>query len=125
MTIQLGWNDLLIRNLAPHQCKRSLAHWSGLITGRVVPLYMSKFGDWFLRRPDGSTSELSVIEGTYSKIASTPDEFTALVNSPEWREDHLRGLLTSWQLTVPTSKERVRPGILQSCLIDGWRSISV
>ena len=93
MTIPLGWNDLLFRNLVPHQCKRSLAHWSGLITGRVLPLYMSKFGDWFLRRPDGSTSELSVIEGTYSKIASTPDEFTALVNSPEWQEDHLHSLL--------------------------------
>lgn len=50
---------------------------------------MSKFGDWFLRHPDGSTSELSVIEGTYSRIASTPDEFTALVNSQEWQEEHL------------------------------------
>ena len=54
---------------------------------------MSKFGDWFVRHPDGATSELSVIEGSYSRIASTPDEFMALVNSREWQEDHLLSLL--------------------------------
>ena len=53
---------------------------------------MSKFGDWFLRHPDGSTSELSVIEGTYFRIASTADEFMALANSREWQEDHLLSL---------------------------------
>jgi hypothetical protein len=93
MTIQLGWDDLLIRNLPPNQCERWLAHWSGTIAGRVLPLYMSNFGDWFLRHPDGSTSALSVLDGTYSKIASTPDEFTALLNSPEWQEDCLLSLL--------------------------------
>jgi len=93
MTIQLGWDDLLIRDLPPNDCGRWRAHWSGWITGRVLPLYMSKFGDWFLRHPDGSTSELSVIEGTYSRIASTPDEFTGLVNSREWQEEHLLSLV--------------------------------
>jgi hypothetical protein len=46
--------------------------------------------DW---HPDGSTSELSVIEGTHSKIASTPDEFMALLNTQEWQEEHLLSLL--------------------------------
>jgi hypothetical protein len=92
MTIQLGWDDLLIRNLPANECERWLGHWSGWITGLVLPLYMSKFGDWFVRHPDGSTSELSVIEGSYSRIASTPDEFMALVNSREWQEDHLLSL---------------------------------
>ena len=50
---------------------------------------MSKFGDWFLRRPDGGTDELSVIEGKYSSVASTPEEFTSLVNSQAWQEKHL------------------------------------
>ena len=61
--------------------------------GRIAPVYMSKFGDWFLRHPDSSTSELSVIEGTYSKIAAAPDEFIGLVNSREWQEDRLLSLL--------------------------------
>lgn len=92
VTIQLGWDDLLIRNLSPSECERWLSHWSGCVAERVLPLYISKFGDWFLRHPDGSTSELSVLEGTYSTIASTPDEFVALVNSREWQEDHLLSL---------------------------------
>jgi hypothetical protein len=56
---------------------------------------MSKFGDWFLRRPDGNTDELSVIEGTYSTVASTPQEFTSLVNTQAWQEKHLLSLLVS------------------------------
>jgi hypothetical protein len=54
---------------------------------------MSKFGDWFLRRPDGSTYELCVIEGTYSVVAETPEEFHSLVNSQDWQEHYLLSLL--------------------------------
>jgi hypothetical protein len=93
MAIKLGWDDLLIQDLRTEDCQNWLREWSGLVSSRIAPVYMSKFGDWFLRHPDGSTSELSVIEGTYSKIASTPDEFMALVNSQEWQEDHLLSLL--------------------------------
>jgi hypothetical protein len=93
MAIQLGWEDLLIKDLRTEDSQRWLGKWSGLIGGRVAPVYMSKFGDWFLRHPDGSTSELSVIEGTHSMIASTPDEFMALVNAQEWQEEHLLSLL--------------------------------
>lgn len=89
MTIQLGWNDLLIQDFQRLDWSRWLGEWSGVVSGRVAPVYMSKFGDWFLRHPDGSTSELSTIEGTYAKIASTPDEFMASVNSQEWQEEHL------------------------------------
>jgi hypothetical protein len=56
------------------------------------PSFMSKFGDWYLRLPDGATDELSVVEGTYNRIASAPEEFAALVNSREWQEDHLMSL---------------------------------
>ena len=93
MGIQLGWDDLLIQDLRIEDCRKWLGQWSGLVSDRMVPLSMSKFGDWFLRLPDGSTCELSVLEGTYSKIASTPDEFTALMNCQEWQEDHLLSLL--------------------------------
>ncbi|MBO0911108.1 MAG: hypothetical protein J2P13_04895 [Acidobacteria bacterium] len=93
MAIQLGWEDLLIGNVPRNESERWLGYWSGWITGRVLPLYMSMFGDWLLRHQDGSTSELSVIEGSYSRIASTPDEFLALVNSREWQEEHLLSLI--------------------------------
>ena len=105
MAIQLGWNDLLIQDFQRLDWKKWLGEWSGMVSGQVAPVYMSKFGDWFLRHPDGSTSELSVIEGTWSKIASTPSDFMALVNSQNWQEEHLLSLLI-YQLherqTIPT-----------------------
>ena len=54
---------------------------------------MSKFGDWFLRHPNGATSELSVIEGTVRQVASTPEEFDTFVNWRDWQEQHLLSLL--------------------------------
>ena len=85
----LTWSDLIIERIAPEDTKVWLQYWKPWIQGRVAPLFMSKFGDWFLRRTDGGTDELSVIEGTYNRIASTPEEFAKLVKSQEWQEEHL------------------------------------
>jgi hypothetical protein len=94
MSHRLTWDDLLIQNLAEADVRQWLAHWSGWLTGEVTGdvqfVAMSKFGDWFLRRRDGSTDELSVIEGTYSAVAETPDEFTRMLSTASWQEDHLR-----------------------------------
>ena len=77
---------------------------------------MSKFGDWFLRRPDGGTDELSVIEGTYTSIASTPEEFKSLVNAKNWQETHLLSL------QVSTARARYFPAVgpvLRVCAASG------
>jgi len=66
--------------------------WDHLVHGRVAPVFMSKFGDWFLRRPDGGTVMLSVLEGTVVTIAGTPEEFSACVNTQDWQELHLLSL---------------------------------
>ena len=97
MSIKLTWDDLLIQNFTESDVSTWLGNWkgSGRITGRVAPIFLSKFGDWFLRRPDGGTDEFSVIEGTYSQIASTPEEFAALVNTQAWQEQHLLSLLVA------------------------------
>ncbi len=92
MATKLTWNDLLIENISDSDSETWLGYWSGMVTGRVAPVFMSKFGDWFLRRPDGGTDELSVIEGTYRTVASTPDEFGSLVNIQTWQEEHLLSL---------------------------------
>jgi hypothetical protein len=89
MTPKLTWDDLLIQSISPETAATCLAMWSPLVQGRVAPVFMSKFGDWFLRRPDGSTAELSVIEGTFNTIARTPEEFSGCVNMQEWQEVHL------------------------------------
>jgi hypothetical protein len=95
MDIQLTWDDLIIQNLTPESSERWLSNWSSFVEGQVGPMYMSKFGDWFLRHPDGSTSELSVLEGTFSRIADTADGFDVLANTKEWQEEHLLSLLVS------------------------------
>ena len=89
MNHKLTWDDLLIQSISPEIAARCLAMWRPLVQGRVAPVFMSKFGDWFLRRPDGSTAELSVIGGTFKAIAGTSEEFSSCVNAPEWQEVHL------------------------------------
>ena len=89
MSSKLTWDDLLIQNMAGPDVRAWLGYWSGMVSGMVAPVFMSKFGNWFLRRPDGSTEELSVIEGTYSTVASTPEQFALLVKTPAWQEEFL------------------------------------
>ena len=89
MPVKLTWDDLLIQKFAESDVRTWLGYWPNKVPSQVAPVCMSKFGDWFLRRPDGSIDEFSVIEGTYSSIASTPKEFAVLVNSQAWQENHL------------------------------------
>ena len=92
MPIKLTWDDLLIQNFSARDAEKWLSPWFSLLDSRVSPIAMSKFGDWFLRLPDGSTVELSVIEGTVTVMAATPEEFSRLMNTPEWQEEHLLSL---------------------------------
>jgi|SRR6185369_10371755 len=92
MPLQLTWDDLLIQNIGEPDTRTWLGYWSDRVNGNIAPVFMSKFGDWFLRRPNGSTDKLSVIEGTDSTIATTPEELSALVNTPPWQEEDLLSL---------------------------------
>lgn len=89
MTPRLTWQDLFIETIPDEIAAQCLKEWDFLLGGRFAVIGMSRFGDWFLRRPDGSTDELSVIEGTLQKIANTPQDFAILMNQPQWQEDHL------------------------------------
>ena len=89
MPLKLTWDDLLIQDITPEEAERWLGEWRFMVEGRVAPVCMSRFGDWFLRRPDGSTDELSAIEGTFSRVAGTPEEFAAHINTQAWQEHHL------------------------------------
>lgn len=93
MTIQLTWDDLLIQNIAADDAVNWIAEWPALVSGQFHPVFMSKFGDWFLRRPDGTTELLDVLEGTLATIAHTSAEFDASVNNIEWQEEYLRSWL--------------------------------
>ncbi|RYD69983.1 MAG: hypothetical protein EOP84_27450 [Verrucomicrobiaceae bacterium] len=87
--MELTWDDLIIQDIPPAEAQSWIAPWSHMISGQFAPIFMSKFGDWFLRRPDDSTDELSIIEGTLVRIAATAEEFASLVNNAQWQEQHL------------------------------------
>jgi hypothetical protein len=89
MALLLTWDDLLIQNLKTADTRAWLANWSGWYGGEVKLLFMSKFGDWFLRLPDGSTAKLSVLEGMYDFLAASPEEFGELAKHPAWQQAHL------------------------------------
>ena len=64
------------------------------VPSEATPLFISVFGDWVFGSPDGSLWALSVLEGTYSKIASTGDEYNQLKSSFEWLDDTF---MAGWQ----------------------------
>ena len=86
---RLTWADLLIEDITPDQLRDWLAPWTGVIAGQVAPAFMSKFGTWFLRRPDGPVEVLDVFSGEVTRAADSYEQFTAEVNEPWWQETYL------------------------------------
>ena len=50
---------------------------------------MSKFGFWFLHRPEGHIEMLDVYTGQLQRIADTYDGFWSEVNQQWWQETYL------------------------------------
>ena len=87
--MRLTWADLLVDDISPADFERWLVPWSPVLGGRVAPAFMSKFGTWFLRRPEGHVEMLDVFTGEVSRVADTYDGFMAEVNDPSWQEIYL------------------------------------
>jgi hypothetical protein len=88
MSTKLTWDDLLIE--APDLDPGILAHgWAWLVTGQFRAIAASKFGDWFLERPDGAIQMLDAVEGTLEQVASSYSEFRDRINTREKQEEWL------------------------------------
>ncbi len=89
MKARLSWDDLLIEAAALDV--RTLEHgWAWLLDWRDFhAIAASKFGDWFLARADDTVYMLDGIEGALVKVASSSQEFQALVNMREKQEQWL------------------------------------
>jgi hypothetical protein len=85
----LTWDDLLIENICPEQARGWLAPWFGIVHGSVAPLFLNKFGSWFLRRPEGHIEMLDVFTGCLSQIAGDSDTFLHEVKQMWWQEVYL------------------------------------
>ena len=86
---RLTWPDLLIEDISSEQFRDWLAPWAGVVSGRVAPALPSKFGFWFLRRPEGHVEMLDVFTGQLDRAADSYEEFMREVNEPWWQEVYL------------------------------------
>jgi hypothetical protein len=71
-----------------------LEPWGWLVPPEATPLFISVFGDWVFGAPDGSLWALSILEGTYSQIASNGAEYNRLKSSSEWLDNTF---MAGWQ----------------------------
>jgi hypothetical protein len=87
--MKLTWDDLLIEDIGAEDFACWMESWRGFISGGVAPVFLNKFGCWFLRRPEGPVDMLDVFTGEVERIAETYEAFTADVNDPAWQEVYL------------------------------------
>jgi hypothetical protein len=90
-----------------------LAEWAWLVPNTAKPLFLSAFGDWVFGDPDGSIWLLSVLEGTYVRIAATAGDYDHLRRSQEWLEETF---LSGWQTIAAAHGLEPAP---HECL--GWK----
>jgi hypothetical protein len=68
--------------------------WRWLVPDVDTPLFLTVFGDWVFGAPDGSLWALSVLEGTYEKIARNGPEYNQLKTSFDWLD---KTFMAGWQ----------------------------
>jgi hypothetical protein len=87
--MRLTWADLLIEEIPSDDFERWMGNWSSIVGGQIAPAFMSKFGMWFLRRPEGHVEMLDVFTGTVEQVADSYEAFIADVNQQWWQEVYL------------------------------------
>ena len=90
---QLQWADLIIDEIPADQFQNWLSPWYNVVDGPVAPAFLTKFGSWFLRRPQGHVEMLDVLNGTITHASTTYDDFVREVNEPWWQEIFLHSEL--------------------------------
>jgi hypothetical protein len=70
-----------------------LPQWFWIVPENAAPLFISAFGDWVFENPNGSLSVLSMLEGTFEKVANNSAEYNEKNKSPEWCDEIF---ISSW-----------------------------
>jgi hypothetical protein len=91
--IKLTWDDLIVDNVTPDEAAAWLGDWDWLGIGRMAPIFLSRFGNWFFHRPDGSIHMLEVSEAVIEQVAPDFGQFQAAVNTQAWQEQYLYSAL--------------------------------
>jgi hypothetical protein len=87
--LRLKWNDLLIQDITSEQFREWVLPWTGIVSGSVAPVFLSKFGCWFLHRPEGHVEMLDVFTGEMRRMADHYDDFVRQLNEQRWQETFL------------------------------------
>jgi hypothetical protein len=102
--MRLTFDDLLVSPGA-FDWATELGHWSAFVTGRVRPIFLNRFGAWFLERAEGEVICFDILSGDIEVMAPSHDAFTAEVNRQAWQE----GLLGS-KLVAKLHAQGIKPG---------------
>lgn len=85
---QLSWPDIFV-DASALDFGRLLGFWPHTVSGQLRPIGASAFGDLFFERPSGHVERLDVLEGGVHPVAPNFDEFSKLMNTPNWQESSL------------------------------------
>jgi hypothetical protein len=91
--IKLTWDDLIVDQVTPDEAAAWLAEWEWLGLGRIAPIFLSRFGNWFFHRLDGSVHMLEIAEASVEQVAPDFARFQVAVNTLEWQEQYLYSAL--------------------------------
>lgn len=101
-----------MREPSKDEIKTMLPQWFWLVPSDSSPLLITLFGDWLFGNPDGSLSVLSVLEGTYEKVANNSEDYNELNKSSDWCDEIF---ISSW---LPIAIENGINPIEGECI--GW-----
>jgi hypothetical protein len=91
--LKLSWSDLIIDNVTADEAASWLTDWEWLGLGRIAPLFLSRFGNWFFQKPDGSVHWLEITEAMIEQVAPDFTRFQSMVNAQDWQEQYLYSAL--------------------------------
>lgn len=103
----------LLVEAAQYDVASLLSEWRWLVPNADTPLYISAFGDWVFGNPNGSLWVLSVLEGSYEKVAQSAMEYNTLNKSSEWLNQIF---IAEW---LPMAEENSLTPNIMECL--GWK----
>lgn len=101
----LPWTSLVIDDLTPSTRRAWFEPWVELV-GPATPIFLSKFGWWFLQRPAGHIDVYDVFTGKAERIAEDAEAFARDSTQFWWHETFLlshlvRELVAAGKTTQP------------------------
>ncbi|MHC4693418.1 MAG: T6SS immunity protein Tdi1 domain-containing protein [Planctomycetota bacterium] len=79
--MKITWNELNVK--FEQGSDDLLSDWRWLIGDAGKPILVTSLGDAFVQESDGSVHWLNVEEGSYTKVATSSDDFQAQLKSSE------------------------------------------